>query len=112
MNPFADTLGFLLRREWPIYVFWVLLVGNIGIASPVLANLALDGLERKLRRHFPRPKRGYHAKAHLVRYCDDWIITACSREVLEQEVKPRVEHFLEARGLSLSPAKTRIIHIA
>jgi RNA-directed DNA polymerase len=83
-----------------------------GIASPVLANLALDGLERELRRHFPRLKRGYNAKVHLVRYCDDWIITACSREVLEQEVKPRVEHFLAARGLSLSPAKTRIIHIA
>jgi RNA-directed DNA polymerase len=32
--------------------------------------------------------------------------------VLEQAVKPRVEHFLAARGLSVSPAKTRIIQIA
>jgi uncharacterized membrane protein YphA (DoxX/SURF4 family) len=46
MNPFADTLGFLLRREWPIYVFWVLLVGNIGIA---LFNLASDPAQRTLR---------------------------------------------------------------
>jgi hypothetical protein len=46
MNPFADTLGFLLRREWPIYVFWVLLVGNIGIA---LFNLASDPTQRTLR---------------------------------------------------------------
>jgi RNA-directed DNA polymerase len=77
----------------------------------VLANLTLDGLEGELRRHFPSPKRGYNAKVHLVRYCDDWIITACSREVLDQEVKPLVEHFLTVRGLRLSPAKTRIIHI-
>jgi RNA-directed DNA polymerase len=41
-----------------------------GIASPVLANLALDGLERELRRHFPSPKRGDNAKVHVVRYCD------------------------------------------
>ena len=46
MNPFADTLGFLLRTEWPIYVFWVLLVGNIGIA---LFNLASDPAQRTLR---------------------------------------------------------------
>jgi hypothetical protein len=46
MNPFADTLGFLLRREWRIYVFWVLLVGNIGIA---LFNLASDPAQRTLR---------------------------------------------------------------
>jgi RNA-directed DNA polymerase len=42
-----------------------------GIASPVLANLALDGLERELQTHFPKPKSGYNAKVNLVRYCDD-----------------------------------------
>ncbi len=32
MNPFADTLAFLTRNEWPIYVFWLLLLGSLGIA--------------------------------------------------------------------------------
>jgi RNA-directed DNA polymerase len=82
-----------------------------GIASPVLANLTLDGLEQELRTRFPRLKRGDNAQVHLVRYCDDWIITARSKEVLEQEVKPLVERFLAERGLCLSPHKTRIVHI-
>ncbi len=43
MNPFADTLSFLARNEWPIYVFWLLLLGSIGIA---LANLVRDPEQR------------------------------------------------------------------
>jgi RNA-directed DNA polymerase len=82
-----------------------------GVASPVLANLALDGLERELRTRFPKPKNGSNAQVNMVRYCDDWIITARAKEVLEHEVKPLVEVFLAKRGLHLSPDKTRIIHI-
>jgi RNA-directed DNA polymerase len=36
--------------------------------SPVMANLALDGLERRLREHFPRTRRqGRQATVHLSR---------------------------------------------
>jgi RNA-directed DNA polymerase len=79
-----------------------------GIASPVLANMTLDGLEAVLRQHFPRHKR---QSVHLVRYADDFIITARDKAVLEDEVKPLVERFLRERGLELSQAKTRITHI-
>ena len=83
-----------------------------GIASPVIANLALDGLERLLRDHYPSTtKRGRQAKVHCVRYADDFIITGCSSELLAHEVKPLVEQFLGQRGLELSPEKTRITHI-
>jgi len=82
-----------------------------GIISPVLANFTLDGLETELRQRFPKPKTGYNAKVNLVRYCDDFIVTAISKEVLETEVKPLVEQFLHQRGLELSPEKTRITHI-
>src|SRR5438093_2495383 len=83
-----------------------------GIASPVIANLTLDGLERLLRVHYPpNTKRAQRAKVNLVRYCDDFIITGSSQAVLEQEVKPLVEHFLHERGLELSQAKTHITHI-
>jgi uncharacterized membrane protein YphA (DoxX/SURF4 family) len=32
-NPFADTLSFLLQGWWPIYIFWLLLLGSIVIAA-------------------------------------------------------------------------------
>jgi RNA-directed DNA polymerase len=41
-----------------------------SVASPVLANLALDGLERELRKQFPKPKNRHNAQVNLVRYCD------------------------------------------
>jgi len=46
VNPFTDTLAFLMRATWPIYIFWVLLVGSIGMA---LYNLAADPAQRTLR---------------------------------------------------------------
>ena len=83
-----------------------------GICSPVIANLALDGLERLLRAHYPSTtRRGKQAKVHLVKYADDFIISGSSLELLEEEVKPLVEQFLRERGLELSPEKTRITHI-
>lgn len=86
-----------------------------GIISPVLANLALDGLETRLREEFPRRGKGsWHGRAaqvHLIRYADDFIITGHSRELLESRVKPLVESFLAERGLELSPEKTSITHI-
>jgi RNA-directed DNA polymerase len=83
-----------------------------GICSPVIANLALDGLERLLRAYYPpNTRRAQHAKVNVVKYADDFIITGSSYELLEQEVKPLVEQFLRDRGLELSPEKTRITHI-
>jgi len=82
-----------------------------GICSPVMANLALDGLERALLERYPKPKTGYNAKVNLVRFADDFIVTGISRELLEQEVKPLVEHFMRERGLALSQEKTVITHI-
>jgi len=86
-----------------------------GIISPTLANLTLDGLEKLLAGHFPEQKRPagklWYPKVHLVRYADDFIITGCSQELLEKEVRPLVEEFLRARGLTLSPDKTRLTQI-
>lgn len=82
-----------------------------GIISPVLANLALDGLEPMLRKKFPHSHRGISPRINVVRYADDFIITGRTKELLEQEVKPMVENHLRHRGLSLSNEKTRITHI-
>jgi RNA-directed DNA polymerase len=47
----------------------------------------------------------------LIRYADDFIITGRTKELLEGEVKPLVEQFLQLRGLELSPKKTVITHV-
>ncbi len=85
-----------------------------GIISPVLANLALDGLEEVLEAHFGKKntKASYKTKVNYVRYADDFIITGISKELLENEVKPLVIEFMAQRGLSLSPEKTVITHIS
>ena len=68
-------------------------------------------MERLLARHFPT-KHAQHAQVHLVRYADDFVITGRDRSLLETEVKPLVEAFLQERGLTLSPEKTVVTHIS
>src|SRR5216683_77633 len=82
-----------------------------GIISPVLANMALDGLEKLLRERYPKPHTGDNAKVNCIRYADDFLITGDSKALLEKEVKPLVEQFMSERGLSLSQEKTVITHI-
>jgi RNA-directed DNA polymerase len=77
-----------------------------GIASPTLANITLDGLEKTI---LGIANEG--DKVHFVRYADDFICTASSREILEHKVLPVVIDFLKRRGLELSLEKTKITHI-
>ncbi len=78
-----------------------------GIASPALANLTLDGLEPAIRAAI-KPRRD---KVNFIRYADDFVVTAASKEILEQKVKPVIVEFLRERGLKLSEEKTLITHI-
>jgi len=81
-----------------------------GIISPTLANMTLDGLETQLKQHLGVTK-AKKLKINVVRYADDFVITSDSKEVLENEVRPWIEHFLAVRGLQLSPEKTHVTHI-
>lgn len=81
-----------------------------GIISPLLANMTLDGLQYAIESKFRIPSRK-EPRCRVIRYADDFIVTGPSALILEQEVKPVVEAFLKARGLALSPEKTRITHI-
>ena len=72
-----------------------------GVISPVLANIALDGLEAAVKAE---------GKYHVIRYADDFIVTGHSKEELEA-VKAVIEDFMRKRGLTLSPEKTKITHI-
>lgn len=83
-----------------------------GIISPTLANMTLDGMEKALTKRFG-VKRGAKAgrnKVNLIRYADDFVITGATKEVLE-EAKELMMEFLKERGLTLSPEKTKIVHI-
>ncbi|WP_278439232.1 group II intron reverse transcriptase/maturase [Pseudomonas oryzihabitans] len=85
-----------------------------GIISPCLANATLNGLESQLRTYLISKfgkTRTKTLKVHVVRYADDFVITAASKELLRDEVQPWVEQFLSVRGVSLSPEKTHITHI-
>jgi len=77
-----------------------------GPISPVIANMALDGLSQHLWEHFPRKPSGNSPKVNVARYADDFIVTGASKELLEHEVKPCLEAFLKERGLHLSQEKT------
>jgi RNA-directed DNA polymerase len=81
-----------------------------GIASPVLANMALDGLEAAIRNSLPRAK-GRNWKVHMIRFADDFVVTGADKELLTDHAKPAIEAFLAERGLNLSQMKTRIVHI-
>jgi len=77
-----------------------------GIASPVLANMTLDGLESAIKKAVPRD-----SKVHVIRYADDFIVTGKSKAILQEKVKPVIRSFLSERGLNLSGKKTKITRI-
>lgn len=86
-----------------------------GIISPTLANMALDGLQELLEKCIKKYKKNYkqiYPKIHLVRYADDFIVTAKDKETIEQVILPLVRKFLAERGLTLSDEKTKITHIS
>lgn len=80
-----------------------------GILSPTLANMALDGMEKMIKGNALLTRKG--AKVNVARYADDFIVTASSKKLLEQTVKPLISQFLKERGLTLSENKTKITHI-
>ena len=86
--------------------------GQGSAISPVLFNMVLDGMESQIKRKAKEIERRDRIapKINFCRYADDFIVTGCSKEMLEQEIKPVIEEFLSLRGLHLSEEKTLITH--
>ena len=86
-----------------------------GVISPLLANIALDGMIRDIENHFPRSKRredgtikqGYKPK--IIRYADDFVVLHEDYDVILQ-CKNLIAQWLERVGLELKPEKTSIRH--
>ena len=90
-----------------------------GIISPLLSNIALDGLENKLgiKYSWQKDKRQYIGGAWLnrtartyVRYADDFIVL-CKTHEDACTVKELLTKELKIQGLELSEEKTRITHL-
>lgn len=92
-----------------------------GVISPLLANIALDGLGELLASHTKvkeyqsssKAKRQRVTKQKLprygyCRYADDLIVTAETKEDLEA-ILPVIQEWLGKRGLQLNEEKTKIL---
>lgn len=75
-----------------------------GAISPLLANIALHGMETAADTHTRRKK-----PVTLIRYADDFVVICDDKETLENAGKT-VQAELEKVGLELKPEKTRTVH--
>ncbi len=72
-----------------------------GVISPLLANIALTGMEYMVSKHVPGAK--------LIRYADDFVILHKDLDMLNKAAE-KVAIWLKVRGLWLNPKKTRVTH--
>jgi RNA-directed DNA polymerase len=99
-----------------------------GILSPLLANIALSVLDDhyqhkwdafavkggtasaiKCRREYHRRKGG--ATYRLVRYADDFVVLVNGTREHAEQARAEAADILAPMGLTLSPPKTRVVHI-
>ncbi|GHT98010.1 hypothetical protein FACS1894126_3050 [Alphaproteobacteria bacterium] len=92
-----------------------------GVISPLLANVAVHGLECELKKAlcedlFQHAKKKYKVNRKqaantisIVFYADDFVIIHESEEIV-LKAKQFVEEWLKGIGLALNQSKTRIIH--
>jgi len=91
--------------------------GQGAVLSPLLANVALHGVEDHIRSHFPvkahfGPPGGRYAvcwKPQLITYADDFLILHRDKAVI-QHCQQLVTEWLQDLGLELHPQKTRLAH--
>ena len=74
-----------------------------GIASPLLANIALHGLETVITRLWQETPSSSH------RFADDFVIL-CEDLAMLQAARTLAEKWLAEMGLTLKPNKTYITH--
>ena len=81
-----------------------------AIISPVLANIALHGMESALGVKYNQRNEIVSNRA-VVRYADDFAIFCETKEDAEQ-AQNEINKWLTSRGLELSEEKTRIVHLS
>lgn len=91
-----------------------------GILSPLLANIALSGLDEHFTQRWEalgkpaqraRRRRGGEPAMKLVRYADDFVVMIAGTCDDAEALRDEVTTVLAPMGLRLSEAKTRVSHI-
>lgn len=80
-----------------------------GIISPTLCNIALNGIEKQIKKANPL-RKGISPGVHVIRYADDMVITGKSQEIVIK-CKQILTEFLKEKGLELNEKKTLVTHI-
>ena len=88
-----------------------------GIISPLLANIALHGMEEALNiKYYPIKRKdgsitySNRSKYVMVRYADDFVVLCRTKEDAEN-IPKLLENYLSERGLTLAEDKTKITSI-
>ena len=87
-----------------------------GVISPLLANIALHGMEERIKQYADtlptrsgKGKRDNRFSLNLIRYADDFVILNEDITVV-QRCREIISEWLEGMGLELKPSKTRLAH--
>jgi RNA-directed DNA polymerase len=86
-----------------------------GVISPLLANIALHGLETSLIEKFKRRNSQrldgnvQRFQPTVVRYADDFVVIDRDEGIVK-EAREFTQHWLQSMGLELKPSKTRLSH--
>ncbi|MCC5665010.1 group II intron reverse transcriptase/maturase, partial [Nostoc sp. CHAB 5784] len=87
-----------------------------GVISPLLANIALHGMEERIKQYADTlpgksgfGKRDNRNALSLIRYADDFVILHENITVV-QRCKEIISEWLQGMGLELKPSKTRLTH--
>lgn len=89
-----------------------------GILSPLLANIALSVLDEHFARQWESSmwkrrmrKRNGLGNWRLIRYADDFVVMVSGEKHHADALRAEVAQVLEPIGLTLSPEKTRTVHV-
>jgi len=77
-----------------------------GTISPLLANIALQGMEEAI---LSKRNRKHVEQPILIRYADDYVVLHSDLEKLKQ-AEEKLTDWLADMGLHMNPKKTRITH--
>lgn len=80
-----------------------------GSISPLLANIALHGLETVIVQKFPRSGSRGFCPPQVFRFADDFVVLHADLEIVKQCREVAAE-WLKEMGLELKPSRTRITH--
>jgi len=83
-----------------------------GVLSPLLANVALHGLEEYIKQWaetWKGRKKYNRENISVIRYADDFVVLHKDKSVIQQ-AKELIANWLHGLGLELKESKTRICH--